>query len=200
MNARTRCSLPVAGRTAGGRNAAIPPISVAAPALSDPSVGRVLKLRPAMSSRTQGTSQPRLGTSWDDFKRPTRPRQLICWLHPFAHPGQANKRGQDVSTAFRDVLKRPERPKPFLAVQSRSGQPSTTPADHAPEPFEADTATSTRIDSDPSCGRGRWYSLAVLVRFTGCSRLRRRPRLGLSYCYGRSSSSPWPGASRLGRV
>jgi hypothetical protein len=115
------------------------------------------------------------------------------WPSKQAEPGRFNcVSGRfETSRTSQAVSSRPKQVS--AAVNNRSRSRSRTFS-------EADRATSTRIDSDPSCGHGRWYSLAVLVRFTGCSRLRRRRRLGLSYCYGRSSSSPWPGASRLERV
>jgi hypothetical protein len=94
----------------------------------------------------------------------------------------------------------PNVPKPFLAVQAGPGRRQQSQPSTYQNLSEADTATSTRIDSDPSCGHERWYSLAVLVQFMGCSRLRRLPRLGFSYCYVRSASSSWLGASRLGRL
>jgi hypothetical protein len=110
MNARTRCSLPTVERIARGRGAAFLPVSVAARALSPiPLSGPVLNLTLAMSSPRPGTPQPRLGTTWDVLRRPTRPLDHLQ-IRSMSHRGEANQQGQDVSTAFWDVSKRPKRP------------------------------------------------------------------------------------------
>jgi hypothetical protein len=113
-----------------------------------------------------GTPQPRLGTTWDVLRRPTRPLGSLAAASPSAHPGEANQPGRDVSRAFWDVLKRPKRP----LISSDTASKLVAIANSKPKP----TGKPTRdqwIDYLPPLFRTRRGFAALLggVAFVGFS-------------------------------
>ncbi len=76
MNARTRCRVPVASRTTGGRVAASPPVGIAARAPEAiPLLVQAVKLIPVDdNSQIRDVST----TFWDVSKRPKRPANVQC--------------------------------------------------------------------------------------------------------------------------